>query len=182
MTMSKREVQGLGLSYSFSGSEKSGDGPSRADEMDFTIDASISVQSDNGINEEMRQKLRRLEVALMEYRESLEDWGVKNLEEIERKVAVHRKRLQSEYGLSASNDDVSANKRSSLERKERNDDSTRESSRKRHRSQSPQHKSSSKDREKENWRGREKSGSRERDDHDRERSRDRDMDRRRRTK
>jgi len=118
----------------------------------------------------------------MEYRESLEDRGVKNLEEIERKVAVHRKRLQSEYGLSASNDDVSASKMSSLERKEKKDDSTRESSRKRHRSQSqsPQRKSSSKDREKDNWRGREKSGSRERDNHDRERSRDRDMDRRRR--
>ena len=56
-----------------------------------------------------RQKLRRLEVALMEYRESLEERGVKNLEEIERKVAIHRKRLQSEYGLSDSNEDVSAN-------------------------------------------------------------------------
>ncbi|KAH7867403.1 hypothetical protein Vadar_032937 [Vaccinium darrowii] len=45
----------------------------------------------------------------MEYHESLEDWRVKNLEEIARKVAVHRKCLQSEYGLSSSNDDVSAN-------------------------------------------------------------------------
>ncbi|KAH7848012.1 hypothetical protein Vadar_032771 [Vaccinium darrowii] len=44
----------------------------------------------------------------MEYRESLEDWRVKNLEEIARKVAVHRKRLQSEYGFLSSNDDVSA--------------------------------------------------------------------------
>lgn len=52
-----------------------------------------------------RQKLRRLEVALIEYRESLEEKGVKNLEEIDRKVAMHRKRLQAEYGLSDSGDD-----------------------------------------------------------------------------
>lgn len=56
-----------------------------------------------------RQKLRRLEVALIEYRESLEERGIKSSEEIERKVAIHRKRLQSEYGLSDSNEDVSWN-------------------------------------------------------------------------
>ena len=59
-------------------------------------------------------KLRCLEVALMEYRESLEDWRVKNLEEIARKVAVHRKRLQSEYGFLSSNDDVSASSMSQI--------------------------------------------------------------------
>ena len=47
--------------------------------------------------------MRRLEVALMEYRESLEEQGIKNPEEIERKVAVHRSRLQAEYGLVNSN-------------------------------------------------------------------------------
>ena len=56
-----------------------------------------------------RQKLRRLEVALIEYRESLEERGIKSSEEIERKVAIHRKRLQSEYGLLDSNEDVSWN-------------------------------------------------------------------------
>ena len=56
-----------------------------------------------------RQKLRRLEVALIEYRESLEERGIKSSEEIERKVAIHRKRLQSEYGLLDNNEDVSWN-------------------------------------------------------------------------
>jgi len=46
-----------------------------------------------------------LEVALIEYRESLEERGIKNLEEIEKKVLMHRKRLQVEYGLSDSNED-----------------------------------------------------------------------------
>ena len=54
-----------------------------------------------------RQKMRRLEVALMEYRESLEEGGVKSPEDIERKVAVYRKRLESEYGLSDSGKDLS---------------------------------------------------------------------------
>lgn len=54
-----------------------------------------------------RQKLRRLEATLIEYRESLEERGIKNPEEIERKVAIHRKRLESEYGLSDSNEDAS---------------------------------------------------------------------------
>lgn len=56
-----------------------------------------------------RQKLRRLEVALMEYRESLEERGVRSAEEIERKVAVHRKRLESEYGLSGSSENLPRN-------------------------------------------------------------------------
>jgi U2-associated protein SR140 len=46
-----------------------------------------------------RQKLRKLEVALIEYRESLEEHGVKNLEEIEKRVASHRKKLEAECGL-----------------------------------------------------------------------------------
>lgn len=50
--------------------------------------------------------MRRLEVALMEYRESLEERGIKSAEEIERKVAIHRSRLQAEYGLLDSNPDA----------------------------------------------------------------------------
>jgi len=56
-----------------------------------------------------RQKLRRLEVALIEYRESLEERGIKNLEEIDKKVESHRKGLQAEYGLSDSGEDGKSN-------------------------------------------------------------------------
>ncbi|XP_002515412.2 protein RRC1 [Ricinus communis] len=207
----KRSSRGLGLSYSSSGSENAGDGLGKADdEMEFATDGSISVQPDSGMNEEQRQKLRRLEVALIEYRESLEERGMKSAEEIERKVASHRKRLQSDYGLLDSSQDTPGNsKRASSERRDRRDDS-RESSRKRHRSESssrsPQRKTSTRDRERERendsdrdrerhrahdlenerWERdhHEKSGSRERDDHDRDRGRekDRDRDRRRRVK
>lgn len=61
-----------------------------------------------------RQKLRRLEVALIEYRESLEERGIKNLEEIDRKVAMHRKRLQAEFGLSDSGEDGQGTSKFSL--------------------------------------------------------------------
>ncbi|KAG8656797.1 hypothetical protein MANES_03G007500v8 [Manihot esculenta] len=205
----KRSARGLGLSYSSSGSENAGDGPGKADdETEFATDASIPMQPDSVMNEEQRQKLRRLEVALIEYRESLEERGIKSAEDIERKVATHRKWLQSEYGLLDSSQDVPGNsKRTSSERRDRRDDS-RESSRKRHRSQSrsqsPQRKSSTRDKDRENDTDRErernwdrdrahdleserwerdrheKSGSRERDDHGR--SRDRDRERRRRVK
>lgn len=53
----------------------------------------------NSISPGCRQKLRKLEVALIEYRESLEEHGVKNLEEIEKRVASHRKKLEAECGL-----------------------------------------------------------------------------------
>lgn len=46
----------------------------------------------------------------MEYRESLEEQGIKNPEEIERKVAARRSRLQAEYGLV--NSDAGASARS----------------------------------------------------------------------
>lgn len=59
-----------------------------------------------------RQKLRRLEAALIEYRESLEEHGIKNVEEIENKVALRRKRLEVDYGLSGSSDGVSGNSKS----------------------------------------------------------------------
>ncbi|XP_072086563.1 protein RRC1 isoform X2 [Arachis hypogaea] len=201
----RRDGKNLGLSYSSSGSENVGDGLSKADEHESAADTSFSAHTDSGMNEEQRQKLRRLEVALIEYRESLEERGIKNLEEIEKKVEAHRKRLQSEYGLSDSGEDGQGNRRTSSERRDRHD-----VSRKRHRSPSPSHsphqRLSSRDRDREHDfdrerdrqrdrshdfdsdrgrdRHREKSGSRERDDHDRERSRDRDRDRdrRRRTK
>jgi U2-associated protein SR140 len=48
----------------------------------------------------------------MQYRESLEEKGLQNMEEIEVKVASHRRRLQSEYGLSSSIDGAN-NRRSS---------------------------------------------------------------------
>ncbi|XP_027347519.1 protein RRC1-like isoform X5 [Abrus precatorius] len=197
----RRSGKNLGLSYSSSGSENVADGPIKADELESAADTSFSAHADSGMNEEQRQKLRRLEVALIEYRESLEERGIKNLEEIEKKVLAHRKRLQVEYGLSDSVEDGRGNSKLSSERRDRHD-----VSRKRHRSRSPssspQPKLSGKDREREHDlerdqerqrdrsydfdsdrgrdRHREKSGSRERDDHDKDRGRDRD--RRRRTK
>ncbi|KAG4195380.1 hypothetical protein ERO13_A06G109900v2 [Gossypium hirsutum] len=201
----KRSSKGLGLSYSSSGSENAGDGHGKADELEFGTEVNIPVPSESAMNEEQRQKLRRLEVALIEYRESLEEQGIKNAEDIEKRVAIHRKRLESEYGLSDSGE---GRKRRSRERRDRRDD-VHDSSRKRHRSQSqsesPPRKQSNRGRDRENdsekdreshrereryhdlqnERGRErerdrweKSGSRERDDHDRDRGRDRDSRRR----
>ncbi|KAK8343195.1 hypothetical protein V6Z12_A08G284600 [Gossypium hirsutum] len=90
-----------------SGSETAGDGPSKADELEFGTHMNTSAPSESAINEEQRKKLRRLEVALIEYRESLEERGTKNAEDIERRVAVHRKRIESEYGLTDSGEDTS---------------------------------------------------------------------------
>lgn len=176
----KRSSRDLGLTYSSSGSENAGDGLSKIKDAELTTDTGNSAYPESGMNEELRQKLRRLEVALIEYRESLEEQGIKNPDEIERKVEIHRQCLQSEYGLLNFSEDTSKKGgRSSSERKEKRDDA-REASRKRQRSRSrsgsPQWKSSSRDRdsdrEKRRDRGR-KSGSRERDDHDRDKSRER---------
>ncbi|KAK8668984.1 hypothetical protein V6N13_106427 [Hibiscus sabdariffa] len=155
-----------------SGSENAGDGPSKADELEFGTDMNTPAPSESAINEEKRQKLRRLEVALIEYRESLEERGIKNSEDIERRVAVHRKRLESEYGLTDSGEDTSGRKR-----RDRRDD-VRDSARKRHRSESrsesPPRKSSNRDRDREN--GSEKEQERHRDrDRDRSRGWDRDQ-------
>ncbi|XP_073122439.1 protein RRC1 isoform X1 [Henckelia pumila] len=204
----KRNAQELGLTYSSSGSENAGDGLYKNTEVDLTSDASNLAFLNVGMNEEQRQKLRRLEVALMEYRESLEEKGLKNSEEIERKVAIHRRQLQSEYGLSDLHADTSGRKRTSSERKDRRDDSY-EPLKKHHRSQSrsesPQRKSSAREKERESdtkgdrdrrrdrergydleserardrVRDREKNGSKERNDHERDKGRDRDRDRRR---
>ncbi|KAH9625865.1 hypothetical protein KSS87_008003 [Heliosperma pusillum] len=129
----KEGSRGLGLGYSSSGSEIAGDDPTNADDNEYVAQTSAATQPETIIDEERRQKLRRLEVALMEYRESLEDRGIKSSDEIERKVSVHRKRLESEYGLLDSSDNHPGNKRSTYERRDKKDDS-RDSSRKRHRS------------------------------------------------
>lgn len=207
----KKGGRGLGLSYSSSGSENAALGPEKPDESEITSDSGSLPHLESSMTEEHRQKLRRLEVAVMEYRELLEERGIRNPEEIEKKVSSHRRRLQSEFGLldSAEGSSRQSSQRTSMERKGRRDDS-HDCSRKRHRSQSrsrsPQKRSSTRDREREsdpdrerdrerhrerdrsfdaeNERGREreKSGSRERDDHERERTRERDRDRRRKGK
>ncbi|XP_078437700.1 protein RRC1-like isoform X2 [Wolffia australiana] len=144
----------LGLGYSSSGSEGGG------------TDLASGV-----ITEEQRQKLRRLEVAVMEYRESLEEQGVRNADEIERRVAQHRRLLKSEFGLAESGED-SRCKRSYADQSRRSDGSAAkvgEPPRKRQRSRSPGRRSvGPRDRE----RGLEKSGSRERDDQDRTKERE----------
>ncbi|XXG52616.1 hypothetical protein AAC387_Pa03g0896 [Persea americana] len=198
----RKNAHGLGLSYSSSGSENAGGGAGNADEQEVGTDTSVPTHLDSSTSEEHRQKLRRLEVSVIEYRESLEERGIRSSEEIERKVSSYRRRLQSEFGLSDSAEDVLGNnkhvaQRTSLERKDKHDEG-RDSSRKRHRSHSrshsPQRKSSIRDRDRdtdgdrdrdrhrdkarepdsERGREREKSGSRERDDHDKSRERDRD--------
>lgn len=50
----KRSDKGLGLSYSSSGSENTGDGPSKADEMEVAADARIPALPDSGLSEEQR--------------------------------------------------------------------------------------------------------------------------------
>ncbi|CAI0376630.1 unnamed protein product [Linum tenue] len=135
----RNSTKGIGLSYSSSGSENAGDDPGRGDDVEFAIDGIVSGQPDSGINEEQRQKLRRLEVALIEYRESLEEGETKSSEEIERKVAIQRKRLEAEYGLLSRNDATENTEKGPLERRERREGSTSNnelSSRKRQRSQS----------------------------------------------
>ncbi|KAG7554848.1 mRNA splicing factor Cwf21 domain [Arabidopsis suecica] len=181
-------------SYS-SGSDNAGVITFKTDEEDPKADPSIRVQPENEIDEEQRQKLRRIEVALIEYREYLEEQGMKNSEEIERKVAVYRKRLEA--------DGLSGNQRVLPEKREKREDS-RDSSRKRYRSESqnrsqtPPQKSLTRERvrdhdlDKDRHRDRDtqqhdldkdrerraKSSRHERDDHDRSRERDRDWRRR----
>ncbi|KAI7727573.1 hypothetical protein M8C21_010974 [Ambrosia artemisiifolia] len=170
----QKSTKDLALGYSSSGSENVGGDLGNAEVTDHT---SILTSSDSGLNEEKRHKLRQIEVALIEYRESLEERGIKK-EEIEKKVVAHQKQLQYKYGLIDGSEDGSHKRTSSTERREKREDS-RESSRKRprshHDSESPQRKSSSRDREK----GRTYDPQSERD-HDRDKRRDRDRDSRRR--
>lgn len=175
----KQDARGLGLSYS-SSSEDTLCGKGEGEEQEVAVETSFPAVIDTGMNEEHRQKLRRLEVAVMEYRESLEERGIKNAEEIERKVSAHRRKLKAEFGLmdeTADNDKhhTRITESSSPDRKERRDEH-RHSSSKKHihsqsRSRSP-HKSS-RDRERE--RDKNKEGERDRDRvHHRDRDRDRD--------
>ncbi|RRT69485.1 hypothetical protein B296_00031708, partial [Ensete ventricosum] len=196
-----KSSQGLGLSYS-SGSENAGDLGKTGAEVN--MDANAHTHPDTSINEEKRflhasQKLRRLEVAVVEYRESLEERGLRNAEEIDKKVAVYRRQLESDFGLSDTTDDLgskrsSSDRRSSERREKRDDvrDATRKRRRSRSHSHSPERKPSERARERHRDRdrsheiesgregSREKSGSRERDDHhNRDKTRDREKERRR---
>ncbi|KAG0472304.1 hypothetical protein HPP92_016850 [Vanilla planifolia] len=129
----KKGSHGLGLGYSSSGSENVG--PERAD-AEVATDADVFSHPDISMSEEYRQKLRRLEVAVMEYRESLEERGLRSSEDIERKVASYRRRLQSDYGLQDSSEGLNRQvSQKTSERKEKQDDG-HDSSRKRHRSKS----------------------------------------------
>ena len=58
--------------------------------------------------------MRQIEISVMQYRESLEEQGLRNMDEIERKVASHRRRLQSEYGLSTSTDGAHSRRSSGM--------------------------------------------------------------------
>lgn len=183
------------------GSGNTGGVTFKADDEDLKSNDRVRTQPDNGMDEEQRQKRRRIEVALIEYRETLEEQGMKNSEEIEKKVEIKRKRLEVDYGLTGSNEG-NRNQKSIVERKERPEDS-RESSKKRQRggnqSQSPPKKSSTRERDhdldRDRDRGRvrdrdrdrqhdlnrdrrEKSSSHERDDHSTSRERDREWRRR----
>ncbi|KQJ97564.1 protein RRC1 [Brachypodium distachyon] len=186
--------QGLGLSYS-SGSDIAGE-PGKGDTSEIRSDHT-SHHQDTIVDEEHRQKLRQIEIAVMQYRESLEENGLRNTEEIERKIASHRRHLQSEYGLTSQMDganNIRSSERTPLERKERYGnvhDSSRKRPRSPNRSRSPSRKSSSLDRDREHSRSRdklhgndvgrdrvrEKSANRGKDDHY-DRSRDREKDRR----
>ncbi|KAE8732819.1 hypothetical protein F3Y22_tig00001728pilonHSYRG00114 [Hibiscus syriacus] len=57
----KRSSQGLGLSYSSSGSENAGDGPSKTDELEFGSKLNIPVLSESAMNEEKRKNIKREE-------------------------------------------------------------------------------------------------------------------------
>ena len=61
-----------------------------------------------------RHKLRQIEISVMQYRESLEEQGLRDLDEIERKVASHRRRLQTEYGLSTPTDGANSRRSSGM--------------------------------------------------------------------
>ncbi|AQK69026.1 Protein RRC1 [Zea mays] len=178
--------RGLGLSYS-SGSDIA-DGLGKVDTTEASTDHT-SRHHDTIVDEEHRQKLRQIEISVMQYRESLEEQGLRDLDEIERKVASHRRRLQSEYGLSTPADGANSRRSSertssSSERKERHRDAhdhPRKRGRSQSRSLSPPRKSQERDREHNRGRDRDrvrgKSASQGRDDHH-DRSRDREKDRR----
>ncbi|GLJ40900.1 hypothetical protein SUGI_0846150 [Cryptomeria japonica] len=152
----KPEVKDLGLNYSSSGSEDIFGSSGNDEKREATADSYATAIGGSGMDEARRQKLRQLEAVIIEYRESLEERGTRNAEEIERKVSAYRKRLEAEYGLTDSLNGKgnklgsgsyrhSSRKaeRTSLEQKDRRDNSGDSSSKKRSRSQnsskSPSH-------------------------------------------
>lgn len=185
-------AQGLGLSYSSSESEDIFPTSETGGKQDLGAESSLAASSDNSIDEERRQKLRRLEGAVIEYRECLEERGIRNSEEIERKVHSHRRKLLQDYGLlDTIGDGRTAERHSSRsmerlsERKDKREDKKESSSsRKRPRSGSPSkspysRERSSRDREKEKEREKDLDWDRERDAHrdsdDRERNRNSEL-------
>nr|XP_024363567.1 protein RRC1-like isoform X3 [Physcomitrium patens] len=87
-----KDSKGLGLGYSSDGSEDVFKTDTKEDKLEYVV-------ADSSMDEERRQKLRKLEVAIIEYRESLEERGIKNHVEIETRVALQRKKLEADYGL-----------------------------------------------------------------------------------
>lgn len=190
-------TKGLGLSYSSSDSEDIFGSSDTGSRPDLGTENSLAALNDNSIDEERRQKLRRLEGAVIEYRESLEERGIKNADEIERKVQSHRRKLQQEYGLLDVRGDSKGTERRSLrstermsERRDRRDEkkesslSSKKRPRSGSRSKSPYSRERlSRDREREKERDKDMG---ERDDSqdwdDRERRRDRDRERNNRDK
>lgn len=146
-----KNAQDLGLSYSSPGNRNAVGEPEKGDETETVTYSGSRTHNDNSMSEEHRQKLRRLEVAVLEYQESLEEQGMHNKQEIEKKVENHRRRLQSEFGLLDSSDDQSSNKHPTQRTRPGTDqdNSTYDSSKKRRgshsRSRSPPSKSSSRD-------------------------------------
>ncbi|KAJ0984270.1 hypothetical protein J5N97_002626 [Dioscorea zingiberensis] len=130
----------LGLSYSSSGSRNAGDEPEKEEETEVLTYSGPVAHTDN-MSEEHRQKLRRLEVAVLEYQESLEEQGIHNKQEIEKKVEKHRRHLQAKFGLLDSSDDQLSNKYPAQRVQMQTDQekSIYESSKKRHRSHSRSH-------------------------------------------
>eukprot|EP00246_Nothoceros_aenigmaticus_P017300 TRINITY_DN8380_c0_g1_i1.p1 TRINITY_DN8380_c0_g1~~TRINITY_DN8380_c0_g1_i1.p1 ORF type:complete len:480 (+),score=93.78 TRINITY_DN8380_c0_g1_i1:167-1606(+) len=199
----KQASKGLGLGYSSSGSDEIFASSPKGDRQENRADSMAGAANDSSMDEERRQKLRRLEVAVMEYRETLEERGIKSSDEIERRVFLHRKKLESDYGLvdgpslsgrdrdsksgDAGGEKNSSRERGSVERRDRRDES-RESflkKRTRSRSRSPQRlKDRTRDRERERERDRDRDRERDRNrdrqhprERERDRARERDVDR-----
>ncbi|CAM6026590.1 unnamed protein product [Sphagnum balticum] len=184
-------VKGLALGYSSSGSDELFGRIMKLEKVESGIDNALGVANDTSMDEERRQKLRRLEVAVMEYRVSLEERGIKSPEEIDKKVALLRKKLEADFGfvdgqwLPGQDRDTKAldssrlPERGTWERRERWDEkreSTSSRKRTRSRSRSPPRAKERLTRERERDREREERV-RSREEHDRDRWKDSDHDR-----
>ncbi|CAM6077166.1 unnamed protein product [Sphagnum tenellum] len=186
-------VKDLALGYSSSGSDELFGRIMKLEKVESGIDNALGLANDTSMDEERRQKLRRLEVAVMEYRVSLEERGIKSSEEIDKKVAVLRKKLEADFGfvdgqwLPGQDRDTKAldgsrlSERGTWERRERWDEkrestTSRKRTRSRSRSRSPPRAKERLTRERERDREREERG-RSREEHDRDRWKDSDHDR-----